>query len=237
MRYIALTIEPIIDTLSLGRKTSEIWMASYIFSSFMKNSIKKIKEKEKAVKFIIPYIDDNLLEPKDDGIGMFHDRFILQSNTLTLKDIEDILKEEKDNIANMVAESIKKDKEKVKQFFRQYIQTYLFETTEKFKNSTIEISEILDSIELHTPPLESDEDYIRLFLNRDIILNSSLAKESFGKKPSFESIEAISAQELDEDLEAKNAYKYIAIIYADGDNLGSYIKEQKNVTDISKKTF
>ena len=90
---------------------------------------------------------------------------------------------------------------------------------------------------MHTPPLESDEDYIRLFLNRDIILNSSLAKESFGKKPSFESIEAISAQELDEDLEAKNAYKYIAIIYADGDNLGSYIKEQKNVTDISKKTF
>ncbi|CAA6823139.1 MAG: Unknown protein, partial [uncultured Sulfurovum sp.] len=42
MKYIALTIGPIVDTLSLGRKTSEVWMASYLFSSFMKNSIRKI---------------------------------------------------------------------------------------------------------------------------------------------------------------------------------------------------
>jgi len=236
MKYIALTIGPIVDTLSLGRKTSEVWMASYLFSSFMKKSIRKIKEQSDA-EFIIPFVDDDILKEKDDGIGMFHDRFILKSDTLTLEKVETILLEEKDAIASMVAKSIKKDKSKVKAFFRQYLQTYLFETTKDFDNPILDISKIMDSIELHTPRLESQEDYIRLFLNRNIILNSSLAKTSFGHKPSFEAIDAIAAQELDKDIEVKNAYKYIAIIYADGDNLGSYIKKQSDVTKVSQKLF
>jgi len=236
MKHIALTIGPIVDTLSLGRKTSEVWMASYLFSSFMKKSIRKIKEQSDA-EFIIPFVDDEVLKEKDDGVGMFHDRFILKSDTLTLEKVEAILQEEKDAIAVMVAESIKKDEAKVKAFFRQYLQTYLFETTETFENPILDISTILDSIELHTPMLEADEDYMRLFLNRDIILNSALAKTSFGKKPSFEAIDAIAGQELDQDVEADNAYKYIAIIYADGDNLGKYIKSQSDVTQVSKKLF
>ena len=237
MKHIALTIGPIVDTLSLGRKTSEVWMASYLFSSFMKKVIRKIKERSDA-EFIIPFVDDKLLKDKDDGIGMFHDRFILKSETLTLEEVEEILKEEKDAISVMVADSIDKDAKKVKAFFKQYLQTYLFETTESFENPIIDISKIMDSIELHTPHLEADEDYIRLFLNRDIILNSTLAKTSFGKKPSFEAIDAIAAQELDkENMDIKNAYKYIAIIYADGDSLGEYIKKQSDVTTVSKKLF
>ncbi|CAA6815677.1 MAG: CRISPR-associated RAMP Cmr2 [uncultured Sulfurovum sp.] len=236
MKYIALTIGPIVDTLSLGRKTSEVWMASYLFSSFMKKSIKKIKERSDA-KFIIPFVDDALLEEQDNGVGMFHDRFILQSDTLTLEEVETILEEEKDAIAMMVAKSIKKDSDKVKAFFRQYLQTYLFESNEKFKHPILDISKIMDSIELHTPILDTDEDYLRLFLNRDIILGSDLAKASFGKKPSFEAIDAIAAQELGDDVDASNAYKYIAIIYADGDNLGEYIKSQGDVTKVSKNLF
>ncbi|CAA6807753.1 MAG: CRISPR-associated RAMP Cmr2 [uncultured Sulfurovum sp.] len=236
MKYIALTIGPIVDTLSLGRKTSEVWMASYLFSSFMKNSIRKIRERSDA-QFIIPFVDDEVLKEQDNGVGMFHDRFILQSDTLSLESIEEILQEEKDAFSSMVAKSIKKDEAKVKAFFTQYLQTYLFETREAFENPILDISKIMDSIELHTPILEAKEDYMRLFLNRDIILDSSLAKVSFGKKPSFEAIDAIAAQELDKDIEAKNAHKYIAIIYADGDNLGEYIKSQSDVTEVSKRLF
>jgi len=236
MKHIALTIGPIVDTLSLGRKTSEVWMASYLFSSFMKNVIRKIKKKPN-VEFVIPFVDDELFKEQDNGVGMFHDRFILKSETLTLQEVEEILQEEKDAIAVMVAKSIKKDEQKVKAFFRDYLQSYLFETTEHFDNPILDISTIMDSIELHTPRLEADEDYLRLFLNRDIILNSSLAKTSFGKKPSFEAIDAIAGQELGSDIDVKNAYKYIAIIYADGDNLGKYIKSQSDVTQVSKKLF
>jgi len=237
MKYIALTIGPIVDTLSLGRKTSEVWMASYLFSSFMKNTIKVLKERSDA-KFIIPFVDDEILKEQDDGVGMFHDRFILTTETVTLEEVETILLEQKDAIAVMVAQSIKEDEQKVKAFFRQYLQTYLFETTEKFENPILDISTIMDSIELHTPRLEAEDDYIRRFLNRDIILNSTLAKTSFGKKPSFDSIEAIANQENGTDINStKNAYKYIAIIYADGDSLGKYIKSQSDVTQVSKKLF
>ena len=233
MRYIALTIGPIVDTLSLGRKTAEVWMASYLFSSFMKNSIKKIKERSDA-KFVIPFVDDNILKEEDDGVGMFHDRFILTSDTLTLDDVEKILQEEKDEIAVMVAKSIDRDENKVKAFFSQYIQAYLFETTEVFENPILDISKIMDSVELHTPILETDEDYLRLFLNRDIILNSSLAKASFGGKPSFRALDDIA---LGNDKELVNANRYIAIIYADGDNLGEFIKKQSDVTEVSKRLF
>ena len=236
MKHIALTIGPIVDTLSLGRKTSEVWMASYLFSSFMKKSIKKIKALD-DVQFIIPFVDDEVLKEKDDGVGMFHDRFILTTETLTLDEVESILLEEKDAIALMVSQSIKADEQKVKEFFRQYLQTYLFETTENFENPILDISTIMDSIELHTPRIEAEDDYLRRFLNRDIILNSTLAKSSFGKKPLFEAIDAIAAQELDDDMSAENAHRYIAIIYADGDNLGEYIKSQTDVTQVSKKLF
>lgn len=233
MRHIALTIGPIVDTLSLGRKTAEVWMASYLFSSFMKNSIKKIKERSDAT-FIVPFVDDDVLEEKDDGVGMFHDRFILSSETLTLEEVEAIFQEQKDEIAVMVAKSIKKDEAKVKAFFSEYIQAYAFETTEEFENPIIDISKIMDSIELHTPVLETDEDYMRLFLNRDIILNSQLAKTSFGGKPSFRALDEIA---LGNDDEFVNANRYIAIIYADGDNLGEFIKKQSDVTEVSKRLF
>jgi len=237
MKHIALTIGPIVDTLSLGRKTSEVWMASYIFSSFMKNSIKALREETDA-KFIIPFVDNEILKERDNGVGMFHDRFILTSETLTIDKVEEILLKQKDTIAKMVAKSIKADEKKVKDFFRQYLQTYLFETNEDFENPVLDISNIMDSIELYTPRLEADDDYIRRFLNRDIILNSALAKTSFGKKPSFDSIEAIASQENGTDMNSsKNAYKYIAIIYADGDSLGKYIKSQSDVTQVSKKLF
>lgn len=238
MKYIAMTLGPITDTLMLGRKTSEIWMASYIFSSYMKKVIFDIKKGTDA-KFIVPFVDDdNLFDAKDEGIGMFHDRFIFTTQTQNIADIEKILQKHKDELSEMIATSIKKESAKVKSFINQYLQTYLFESSENFANPIVDISNILDSLELHTPLLEADEDYLRLFLNRDILLQSQLAKDSFGQKPSFDSIEAIAAQEKDsENFSAKNAQKYIAIIHADGDNLGEYIKSQSDTTSVSKNLF
>jgi len=236
MRYIALTLGPITDTLALGRKTSEIWMASYIFSSFMKKVIFKIKNQGDA-NFLVPFTEDEtIFKTKDNGIGMFHDRFIFQTKKLTIEDVQTILDEEKNTLASMIAQSIKKDENKVQNFIKSYLQTYLLESEEEYENPTLEISTLLDSIELHTPHLEADEDYMRLFLNRDTILNSALAKESFDK-PSFDSIKAIAAQENDTKEVPKNAQAYIAIVHADGDNLGSYIKTQKDVSSVSQKLF
>ncbi|SFV51961.1 CRISPR-associated RAMP Cmr2 [hydrothermal vent metagenome] len=237
-KYIALTLGPIGDTLELGRKTSEIWMASYLFSYFMKRVIGELKER-KDVEFLIPYVkDDSLFEERDDGIGMFHDRFILKTSTLSLEDIDAVLQKHKKLLANSIASSIKRDEKKVQNFINDYIQTYLIESEKEYENPVLEIASLLDSIELHTPTIDADEDYIRLFLNRNIVLNSDIAKKSFGKKPSFDSVAAIASQEKDEDLnDVKNAKKYIAIIHADGDNLGEYIKSKREFAQISKRLF
>ena len=237
MKYIALTLGPITDTLALGRKTSEIWMASYLFSSFMKKVIFKIKNRGDA-NFLVPFSEDEtIFQREDDGIGMFHDRFIFQTDSMRMEDVEQIIDEEKNALASMMAQSIQRDEKKVQYFLKSYLQTYLLESKEEYKNPILEISTLLDSIELHTPHLEAEEDYIRLFLNRNVILNSSLAKESFGTKPSFDSIEAIAAQERDAEESPKNIQAYIAIVHADADNLGAYIKAQKDVQNVSQKLF
>lgn len=188
--------------------------------------------------FLVPYSEDEtIFQTQDDGIGMFHDRFIFQTESISIEDVQTILDAEKSALALMIAQSIKRDEKKVTAFVKSYLQSYLVESKQEYKNPTLEISKLLDSIELHTPHLEADEDYMRLFLNRDTILNSSLAKESFGIKPSFDSIEAIAAQERDSSDAPKNAQAYIAIVHADGDNLGSYIKAQQSVSEVSKRLF
>ena len=242
MSYIAMTIGPIIETISLARKTSEIWAASYLFSYLMKKIVDELRQKD-DVTFLIPFTEDEkLFEDEDGGVGKFHDRFILQSDTLTLEEVEAIVEKHKNNLGQMVAKSVGVDENSVRESISEYLQTYILHTRKSFEHPILEISELLDSIELHTPFIRSKKEPLRAFLRRDVVLNSDMAKKSFGKKPSFLSIPAIAAQEKSaDDIEQsdtfKNAYRYIAIVHADGDNLGKLIKSKTNSSEISKALF
>jgi CRISPR-associated protein Cmr2 len=242
MKTIAMTLGPIVSTLSLGRKTSEIWAASYLFSLIMKKSVDKLRKID-GVQFIVPYAeDDALFDAKDGGIGRFHDRFILQSDTIDLETVRKKVDEARDEVADLVAEAIGEDEEKVREEFGGYVQSYLYETEEPLDNPILDTSPWLDALELHTPPLPNGDGSLRRFLRRNVIVRSEFAQKSFGAKPSFQSIPAIAAQEEDKEIERsegfKNAYRYIAIVHADGDNLGKVIKEygQKG-NKFSKKLF
>ena len=249
-RYIALTIGPIVDTLTLGRKTAEIWGASYLFSSFMKKVIDTLRQKE--VTFLVPSVEDeSIFAVEDGGVGLFHDRFILTSETLTLEEVQTIITEQKEHLSETIAHSIKRELEPVQTYLEHYLQTYLIEVEGDYDNPTLEISDLLDSVELHTPPLPPGEDFMKLFLRRDTLLASEMAKEAFGTKPSFLSIPEIATQKEipqkgdDDDIYAKlrgtdgfkQAHKYIAIVHADGDNLGTYIKQQADPAIVSRRLF
>jgi len=241
MSYIAMTIGPIVETISLARKTSEIWAASYLFSYLMKNIINELRQKD-GVTFLIPFTqNDTLFEEKDDGIGKFHDRFILKSKTLTLDEVERVIEKHKDNLSRIIAKSIEPNEKIVRKYIFEYLQTYLIYTDKEFEHPILEISELLDSIELHTPLITSASEPLRQFLYRDVVLNSDLTKKSFGKRQSFKSIPAIAAQEDGDDIEQnekfKNAYRYIAIVHADGDNLSKLIKSKKDSSKISESLF
>lgn len=244
MNTIALTLGPIVETLSLGRKTSEIWAASYLFSSLMRDIIKEIKNQD-GIEFLVPYVsDDSLFKLPNGGIGKFHDRFIFESDSLNLDDISHIINNQLDAYAKMMADAInQRDKKKhqaedVALFLKSYIQSYMIEAD---TDDIDTIYKLLDSVELHIPYIEG-ENYLRLFLRRDVILKSKMAKDAFDKTPSFLSIPAIAAQESDNDDESQfegfeNAYRYIAIVYADGDNLGKALKAAGNVQKFSKQLF
>ena len=128
MSYIAMTIGPIIETISLARKTSEIWAASYLFSYLMKKIVDELRQKD-DVTFLIPFTEDEkLFEDEDGGVGKFHDRFILQSDTLTLEEVEAIVEKHKNNLGQMVAKSVGVDENSVRESISEYLQTYILHT-------------------------------------------------------------------------------------------------------------
>lgn len=243
MSTIAMTIGPVVETLSLGRKTSEIWAASYLFSSFMRGVIGELRQVE-GVRFLVPFVgDETLFKLPDDGIGKFHDRFILTSPTLTLDEVDAVVTRHKKALAAMTAAAIAKrdgkavDEKAAERFISSYLQTFLLHSDSQ---DVAELSRRLDTLELHVPRLE-DGALLHRFLRRDVVLKSDMAKNAFGGKPAFDSIPAIAAQEEDEEIEKrdsfKNAYKYIAVVHADGDNLGRAISASRSVEDVSRSLF
>ncbi|MEL7065301.1 MAG: type III-B CRISPR-associated protein Cas10/Cmr2, partial [Bacteroidota bacterium] len=59
IRYIALTIGPVVPTLTSARKTRELWAASYIFSWIMKQVARELKKDPKR-QFVLPYQEEDL---------------------------------------------------------------------------------------------------------------------------------------------------------------------------------
>jgi CRISPR-associated protein Cmr2 len=166
--YYGITIGPIIETLSKGKKTVEIWAASYMFSNMMKKTAYRLKEKN--VKFIVPFVEGEY-EEKDDGIGMFHDRLIFESD-MPIDEIENIIKKVKKEMAEDIAETINEDKEKVNSYFQKYVKTYIAAKKE-CENPILEIYSVLDNLEYNEEIYEY-EDYIDKFLVRENVLKLSL---------------------------------------------------------------
>lgn len=249
--YYGITIGPIVDTISKAQKTVEIWSVSYLFSKIMKDIVKNLYEK---VEFIIPYVDKNDFDKKDNGIGMYHDRLIFKTD-LSFEDINQTIKNVKLEIAKDIAFSIKADENKVNEFFEKYIKIYIA-SKKDCENPILEIYKILDDLELNNEVYEY-ENYMDRFLIRDNILKSKLLKNS--GKNGFDSIPEIASVESGENFgyleqdddyykklkeklkdNFKQVYKYIAIVHADGDNLGNVVKSLKEINQnnpISKALF
>ncbi len=59
-KYIALTLGPIIKTLSLAKKTRELWGASYMFSYLMRGIVGELQKDPYKIngEFIMPSIEN-----------------------------------------------------------------------------------------------------------------------------------------------------------------------------------
>ena len=245
-KYIGLTIGPIYDTMSTAKKTKELWGASYIFSYMMKKLIGKFKDDR---EFVIPYTKDEKKFTDKLEIGLFHDRFIFKSEE---GDFEK-LKEEIKNLLNKISESIEENnRNKVYEYLKAYFNIHYIEL-ELEKDVIIEMNEYLDIMELDKNFVykETNNYLKKLFENND---NSFLKKDAFGEENfKVPSIPEIAVGDILNEKEKKmflkndnvikeakkrknfkNCNKYIAVVQADGDNIGEIIRGLSGQEDYEK---
>ena len=251
MTYTALTIGPIIASLNKAHKTREIWAASYLFSHLMEMIINNLlTDGVKENQFILPYPKARDFDIKNEfkRAGIFPDRLVLKSEDGLFdkldKASEDAIKE----IVNYFNAANKKD---TSDYFNKYLRTNIIEIEETElsdeANVIVEINKLLANTELQSRLIAEDPMYFETFLEK--IYDAGLFTDIFGKGHSYPSIIEIATRglklpknyfsNLDDEKELweklrkdknyndklKTAHKYIAIIQADGDNVGKLIKQ------------
>ncbi len=253
--YYGITISPIVETISMGRKMAEIWAASYMFSYMMKNLAIKLKDNP-DVEFLVPHVEDSLFEKRDNGIGRFADRIIIETKKEIDRDLNRTIQQIKEDVSEIIADAINEDKDRVFEFINAYIRIPYIKVLQEFKNPIKEVSRLLNNID-YFECLSDYRDYLQKFLIRERILKSRLYKGC--RKKGYESIAEIASKgsgvevkfalDKEEDDYYKalkeqlkeieepflKVYKYIAIVHADGDNLSKVVEEKGKET--SKMIF
>lgn len=250
-KYIGLSIGPIVRTIQAAKKIREIWAASYVFSYIMKQVIKEFKER--ADDILLPYIDNDIFEQK--RVGIFPDRFIFKSREGDFEKLEQLSKDIIDELA-------KKYDEKLIDKFRKYFQIYFIEkelTLDKKSEIITEMSSLLDAVEYRQQFLRDAKENIASILAP--ANTKSFLRVEGGYKKRFPCILEVAAKDLaddfsgfkeksEQDLEdedilkiieseknIKKAHKYIAIVYYDGDNFSSALKELDDTREFSKAIY
>ncbi len=237
-KYIALTIGPIYKTLSSARKTQELWGSSYMFSYIMKEIIKTFRERS----FVVPHVDDSILDnPAPTQVGLFHDRFIFESEPGDKELLKSHIKEVVENLASEI--DIEYD------YLQQYLQIHYKEFDDVESNPILGTSNRLDTMELkyQTAPsgdnqvkeaLKNKENYFKqmIFPNArpfpslpEIALHDIISPEIRNRinRDDDNDDEPSIYEDREFNQNFKPYHKYIAIVHADGDNIGKVVTNLK----------
>ncbi|MBK8444220.1 MAG: type III-B CRISPR-associated protein Cas10/Cmr2 [Sphingobacteriales bacterium] len=238
--YLALTIGPIYKTLLKAHSTREIWMSSYFFSVLMEYLYAEAK---KYGDIILPTPPT---QAPADGAGIYPDRLLM------ILDEKHTGINARTDIIDPALNKLSKDIDISLQHLKSYVQIHPIILSEeqlksidfKEKSPIHRLNHLLDCAELNPHYARSADAAIDDLFNWKMA--EALNKKAYGVgRKGFPSILEISAQakynELDAPLkkllnrdaedELLNIWiatlpthsKYIAILRADGDNLGQYI--------------
>ena len=225
MKYIALTIGPIYDTifntLNVDKKTKKLKAGSYYFSLFMKTMLKNIKE---DFEILVPYVGEDALTRESKTMGLFHDRFIAQSEK-SKSEIKDIFLEKEKKTFKELAQIISNESivtELRKNMTNHYVIASREELQEIDENVIFALNKILDAKELQRNfSLNKEKNWIEIYQENEI--ENSKVKTI-------------------EDLSSKLGFDYYAVITADGDKMGAKIKEKatvnpENIKELSQNLY
>ncbi|MCT4599927.1 MAG: hypothetical protein N4A32_03410 [Marinifilaceae bacterium] len=209
-RYIAITIGPIFETISMAQKTSDLWASSYMFSYIMKELTNSVSD---LGDILLPLPSDGYKNKPIEhfGAGLYPDRIYMRcSNDDVFLEINNKIEEVIDKFSKDVYSDMKKSRdfsnkeifseEKVIKFFKSFFKIYSCCIEINDKDNIVEVlSEYCDSFECHNR-IESEESKFNLkptekessmnplqwFLHN--IKDSFLFKEAFPKDQRFKSL-------------------------------------------------
>ena len=225
MNYIAYTIGPIYETIlnslyDKNNKTKRLQAGSRYFSHFMKEVLKNIHNE---FEVFVPYVNETVLG-KEYNMGLFHDRFIAQSDK-SIEEIKEIFASKLEESFLTMAKEIEGShiaRDLYKNMDNHVIVASAEELKKIDKNIVFALNKILDAKELQKEfSLDVEKNYIKLYQDKHV--NSKSVK----------TIEEISE---------KIGFKYYAVITADGDKMGTKIKNEatdnvEDIKELSKKLF
>jgi len=225
--YTAVTIGPIGKTLDKAHKTKEIWLASFIFSKLMEDIIESLKNLNSEVEFefVLPNIKnkrpniDKALSP-----GIFPDRLIICSDNGMMSQMRVGISFAIKQLAKDMAVATSKSLDVIEGFLDNYLSIHMVEgMVPAAEHPIFYIYNVLANQELRTPYIPMGEDLIQRYLE-----NSSKSKylQEYGSKiKSIEEIAGVGSEDT-------RSSQYIAIIQADGDNIGKLIGGIKDVKSL-----
>jgi len=175
----------------------------------MREIIREFKER----RFITPYIKDNSIFEENSPIGLFHDRFIFQSEANDIYKLESVIT----NVCQDIASKLALDLHQVKDFLQiNYIEKELDDSA----NPILELSPILDTQELFFQTFQ-DENFIKALRRKK------------GDKDNF----LTDKKDIIDDLKKLSHNKYYCVVHADGDNMNKAIADKSNIENVSKNLF
>jgi len=208
-KYIALTIGPIIKTLSMARKTRELWGASYMFSYLMRETLRTLKKEHVLIPF---YEDLSSKSSQNYGAGLYSDRIILKTNDFGVNDLRLAFEKQLKVLAFDIGLRLDESNETIENFLKNFLKYYAIEIElsetdivaingKDNKSPILAINKYLDTCELQENYVSQETcNYLSEYFN---IINfkskgdfSILIKDAFDGKKVFPSIIEIATKEL-----------------------------------------
>lgn len=236
--YIGITIGPIARTLGMAKKPRELWSASYLFSHIMQRLRESIDFSQ--IELLSPAKEEQI-EISGVKVGVYPDRMYIKSgNSPRLEMISETIQ--------CTSQALSKELQIDQTYFDRYFKIYAVEVEAESDSAGIErLNHYLDACELETVVISKDQDISPVLHLIKKKSNSPL----FGNEFPVDTLCEIATHELSEiypnvykeckskaneekdDLierlktgfkeELKSSHKYICIVHADGDNVGSLI--------------
>lgn len=238
MIYTAVTIGPIFKTIGKARSVKAFWTASYMFSWIMKRLIEELG----GCSILSPHLPEE--EPSFDTIktevGLFPDRLFIEGDARALiesakeKIIKELTKKGIDDIQGYIS-----------------ISTISVDVPDAEEGPLKILNEYLDTQELFCKSSPQGKDYMEEFMENakngflqgfngkderpfestsEIAVSGWLSPDMIKKNLSDKG--EIDYTKLTKKDGYRNCYKYLAIIEADGDNFGKYIRKLSSSDDM-----